>query len=273
MPWCSRCRTASTSRPVEAFAAAGYDILCEKPLAGTEAACAAVVGAAERAGVFLGVCHVLRYTPTTERIIDLLDAGAVGDVVAVHHLEPVGFYHFAHSFVRGAWRREDESGPMLLTKACHDLDWLSHRRRPAGSSRGVVRVADGVRRRPPSARRRRSLRLVRRRTDVPVLGAAALPRRAAPGRGGGVLHADRRPRLHGRGRRRRAARRAVRALRVRQRQRRLRPPGGERGVRGWRDRVVHGDARSPRWSTGARRSPVRPASSPPTAPRSSTTTS
>src|SRR6476659_2238201 len=37
---------------VVAFAAGGYDILCEKPLAGTEAACAAVVGAAERAGVF-----------------------------------------------------------------------------------------------------------------------------------------------------------------------------------------------------------------------------
>ncbi len=110
---------------IEAFAAAGYDILCEKPLAGTEAACAAAVAAADAAGVFLGVCHVLRYTPTTRQIMALIDSGAIGDVVAVHHLEPVGFYHFAHSFVRGAWRRADESGPMLLTKACHDLDWLS----------------------------------------------------------------------------------------------------------------------------------------------------
>ena len=50
---------------VVAFAGAGYDILCEKPLAGTEAACAEVVAAAEQAGVFLGVCHVLRFTPTT----------------------------------------------------------------------------------------------------------------------------------------------------------------------------------------------------------------
>lgn len=110
---------------IEAFAAAGYDILCEKPIAGTQAECVAAVNAAEAAGVFLGVCHVLRYTPNTERITALVNDGAIGDLVTIQHLEPVGFFHFAHSFVRGSWRREDESGPLLLTKSCHDLDWLS----------------------------------------------------------------------------------------------------------------------------------------------------
>ena len=111
---------------IEAFADAGYDILSEKPLAGTEAECVAAVAAASAAGVFLGVCHVLRYSPNTLRIRSLLENGAIGDIVAIHHLEPVGWFHFAHSFVRGPWRREDESGPMLLTKSCHDLDWLSY---------------------------------------------------------------------------------------------------------------------------------------------------
>ena len=107
---------------IEAFAAAGYDILCEKPLAGTQAQCVAAVSAAAAAGVFLGVCHVLRYTPNTERIAGLIADGAIGDIVTIQHLEPVGYFHFAHSFVRGAWRRADESGPLLLTKSCHDLD-------------------------------------------------------------------------------------------------------------------------------------------------------
>ncbi|MGH9136477.1 MAG: Gfo/Idh/MocA family protein [Acidimicrobiales bacterium] len=111
---------------IDAFATAGYDILCEKPVAATEHDCAAAVAAAEAAGVFLGVCHVLRYTPNTRRILSLVADGAIGDIVAVQHLEPVGWFHFAHSFVRGAWRREDESGPLLLTKSCHDLDWLSY---------------------------------------------------------------------------------------------------------------------------------------------------
>ena len=110
---------------IEAFAAAGYDILCEKPISGTQEDCDAAVRAADAAGVFLGVCHVLRYTPNTRRIVELVAGGAIGDIVAIQHLEPVGYFHFAHSFVRGNWRREDDSGPLLLTKSCHDLDWLS----------------------------------------------------------------------------------------------------------------------------------------------------
>jgi predicted dehydrogenase len=109
-----------------AFAAAGYDILLEKPMATDEADCAAIVAAVERAGVTMAVCHVLRYTPYTLALKSLLDSGKIGELVAVQHREPVGFWHFAHSFVRGNWRRTDESTFLLLSKSCHDLDWLSH---------------------------------------------------------------------------------------------------------------------------------------------------
>jgi predicted dehydrogenase len=109
-----------------AFAAAGYDILLEKPMATDEADCAAIVAAVQRAGVTMAVCHVLRYTPYTRALKSLLDSGRIGELVAVQHREPVGFWHFAHSFVRGNWRRTDESTFLLLSKSCHDLDWLSH---------------------------------------------------------------------------------------------------------------------------------------------------
>jgi predicted dehydrogenase len=74
----------------------------------------------------LAVCHVLRYAPYTRLVRSLVDAGAAGDIVSVQHHEPVGFWHQAHSFVRGNWRREDLASFMLLAKSCHDIDWLQH---------------------------------------------------------------------------------------------------------------------------------------------------
>ena len=127
--------------PALAFAEQGYAVLIEKPLAVTERDCEAIVAAVERAGVVAAVAHVLRYRPYTRLIKGLLDAGAVGEIASVEHLEPVGFWHQAHSYVRGNWRREDEAGPMLLAKCCHDLDWLGYvigRRCAAVSSFGSL---------------------------------------------------------------------------------------------------------------------------------------
>ncbi|MFE9630873.1 Gfo/Idh/MocA family protein [Streptomyces sp. NPDC006463] len=112
--------------PVLAFAALGYHIMLEKPMALTEDECRRIVAAVEAAGVILSVGHVLRYTPYTRALKHVVDSGRIGDVVSVQHLEPVGFWHQAHSFVRGNWRREDEATSMLMAKSCHDLDWLQY---------------------------------------------------------------------------------------------------------------------------------------------------
>jgi predicted dehydrogenase len=114
------------TEPAVAFAAQGYAMLIEKPLAPTEEECVRIAAAVDEAGVVAAVAHVLRYTPYTRLLRRLLDDGAVGEIVAVDHLEPVGFWHQAHSYVRGNWRREEDTGPMLLAKCCHDLDWLSY---------------------------------------------------------------------------------------------------------------------------------------------------
>ncbi|MEU6985739.1 Gfo/Idh/MocA family oxidoreductase [Streptomyces sp. NPDC046324] len=112
--------------PALAFAAQGYHIMLEKPMAVDEESCRAIVDAVERAGVILAVGHVLRYTPYTRVLKRVVDAGRIGDIISVQHLEPVGHWHQAHSFVRGNWRRTDESTSMLMAKSCHDLDWLQH---------------------------------------------------------------------------------------------------------------------------------------------------
>lgn len=112
--------------PAVAFADAGYAILLEKPIAPTEPECRRVIEAVRRNQVVFGVCHVLRYAPYTKLLRNLLAAGRIGEIVNIDHVEPVGFDHYAHSYARGNWRREDVSAPMLLAKSCHDLDWLQY---------------------------------------------------------------------------------------------------------------------------------------------------
>ncbi|HWS36325.1 MAG TPA: Gfo/Idh/MocA family oxidoreductase [Actinoplanes sp.] len=112
--------------PAVALLRHGYDVLLEKPMAPTEESAARIAAAAEASGRVFGVCHVLRYTPYTRAVRDLLRSGLIGRLISVQHLEPVGWWHQAHSYVRGNWRNEAESGPMLLTKSSHDIDWLMY---------------------------------------------------------------------------------------------------------------------------------------------------
>jgi predicted dehydrogenase len=112
--------------PAEAFAGLGYAMLLEKPMAPNEADCHRIARAVKKNHILFGVCHVLRYTMYTRTLKKMLDDGAVGEVVSVQHLEPVGYWHMAHSFVRGNWRNEAESSFMLLAKSIHDLDWIRY---------------------------------------------------------------------------------------------------------------------------------------------------
>ena len=112
------------TEPAIAFARRGYHMILEKPMAPTAEECRRIVKAAKKAGVVFAVGHVMRYTSYYEALKKMIDAGAVGDVMAVQHIEPVGYWHQAHSFVRGHWRNSKLSSFMLLAKSCHDIDIL-----------------------------------------------------------------------------------------------------------------------------------------------------
>jgi predicted dehydrogenase len=114
------------TEPAIACAGRGYHILLEKPMAPSAEECVRIIDAVKRAHVHFAVCHVLRYTDYSRKLRALVEEGAIGDVVSVQHLEPVGFFHQAHSYVRGNWRREESSSFMLLAKSCHDLDWIRY---------------------------------------------------------------------------------------------------------------------------------------------------
>ncbi|MBO4897121.1 MAG: Gfo/Idh/MocA family oxidoreductase [Clostridia bacterium] len=101
-----------------------YDLLLEKPMAPTPGECFEIADFAKKNGVKVLVCHVLRYTQFYKKVKEIIASGKIGELINVVHTEGVGNVHMSHSFVRGNWRRTDESAPMILAKCCHDTDLL-----------------------------------------------------------------------------------------------------------------------------------------------------
>lgn len=104
--------------------AAGYHVLLEKPIAQTLDECYRIAEAAHKANVIVGVCHVLRYHPYFLKIKELVDSGELGEIISINHLVGVGIDRTTHGFVRGIWSQKEKTNPMLLSKCCHDVDFL-----------------------------------------------------------------------------------------------------------------------------------------------------
>ncbi|MEG2207436.1 MAG: Gfo/Idh/MocA family oxidoreductase, partial [Clostridia bacterium] len=117
----------------------GYHVMLEKPISPKAEECVKLLAFARAHGTDVLVCHVLRYTEFYRRVKSVLQSGILGELVSVNHQENVGYWHFAHSFVRGNWRNEAASSPMILAKCCHDMDilaWLLDARLKTVSSFG-----------------------------------------------------------------------------------------------------------------------------------------
>lgn len=120
----------------------GYDILLEKPVAMSLRECEEIRDKATALGRKVVVCHVLRYAPFYNKVKELIDEGAVGDIVCVEMTEDIGYYHYAHSYCRGMWRNNRVSTPLIVAKNCHDTDiicWLIGKKCLAVSSFGSLK--------------------------------------------------------------------------------------------------------------------------------------
>lgn len=109
----------------------GYDILLEKPIAPSIEEVVGLRDHFKKNGTQSAVCHVMRYTVFFREIKKLLEQNVIGDIMAINLTECVGYFHFAHSYVRGNWRDSSTASPVILAKCCHDMDilqWLLGKR-------------------------------------------------------------------------------------------------------------------------------------------------
>lgn len=111
----------SLHRPmVEAAAAAGKHVFCEKPLALNTRDARAMIDACRRAGVVLGVGHNRRLWPSMIELKRIVQSGELGEVL---HIE--GHFSNEHSNnTAGTWRDSPEESPGggLTGAGLHILD-------------------------------------------------------------------------------------------------------------------------------------------------------
>lgn len=121
----------------------GYHILLEKPISPDMVECRELAKIAKKHNRHVIVTHVLRYTRFYRTIKQMIDSNKIGEVVAIQAIENVGYWHQAHSFVRGNWGISKETSPMILAKCCHDMDiltWLVGKRCKSVSSYGSRKI-------------------------------------------------------------------------------------------------------------------------------------
>ena len=124
---------------------AGKHVFCEKPIALSLQEADAMIEAARRADRFLMIGHVLRFWPEYLKAKQAIDAGQVGDSLAVSARRMVSL--LAGTQGDRGWRHDARrSGGAVLDMQVHDLDtfcWFFGERPQSVFSRGL-RSPDGA---------------------------------------------------------------------------------------------------------------------------------
>jgi 1,5-anhydro-D-fructose reductase (1,5-anhydro-D-mannitol-forming) len=118
---CVYISTTNENHHVQTIAAAnaGKHVLCEKPLALTLADAQEMVAACQQAGVVMSTNHHLRNAGLHRRMRDLIEKGAVGEILAIRVFHAV----FLPEFLQG-WRIDSPAagGGVVLDITVHDAD-------------------------------------------------------------------------------------------------------------------------------------------------------
>ena len=116
------CTPTFIHRPVvEAAAAAGKPVICEKPLATKLEDARAMVAAAAKAGVSLMYAEDWCFAPVLKRVEEIVAEGALGELLYVKAKETHSGSHSEY-----AKKLEYCGGGALFHIGCHPINWVRH---------------------------------------------------------------------------------------------------------------------------------------------------
>ncbi len=120
--------TSPTSKHAEhvvAAAQAGKAVLLQKPMALTLDDCAAIIAAVEKYGVKFSMCYQMRADPVNQKMKQLLDEGAVGNVAIVRRRHAINALLLPAFAQPGNWHIDPvQNMGMFMDDASHAADWF-----------------------------------------------------------------------------------------------------------------------------------------------------
>ncbi len=104
---------------------AGKHILLEKPMESSKERATAIFEAAKDYDKTFMMGFVLRFALVFSRAKEIIDAGTLGTIVSIQAVEKLAIDHAA-SYARRWHRFNKNSGGIMNTKCCHDMDILRY---------------------------------------------------------------------------------------------------------------------------------------------------
>jgi predicted dehydrogenase len=111
---------------VERAAAAGKDVLLQKPMATTLADCDRIIAAVEKSGIRFSMAYQMRHDPVNKKIKALLEENAVGKIAMMRRRHSIPVL-LNPAFVNGPsrWHFDPTANiGMFFDDASHPADWL-----------------------------------------------------------------------------------------------------------------------------------------------------
>lgn len=101
---------------------AGFNVICEKPMALTEGDCNEMIKASEENNKKLFIVKQNRYNPPVVEVKKLIDEGKLG---AIHVVQLNCFWNRDSDYFKSPWKgKKDKDGGILFTQFSHFIDLL-----------------------------------------------------------------------------------------------------------------------------------------------------
>ena len=105
----------------------GYDVLVEGPVANSLDKLIHLQNICERntEKIFMAAM-TYRYSNFFNKLKEIIDSQELGQLININYNSYIGYEKFSHYYVRGNWRLDSDTSPIILTNSCYDLDMLEY---------------------------------------------------------------------------------------------------------------------------------------------------